>query len=135
MLDCIDHCRTGNAKGYASKRLNGKPTDMHRAVFFEHNGYLPEVVRHTCDNPRCINPEHLVAGTHADNSRDMVERGRSLLGEQHPDATLSEQDVAWIRQHYVRNSKEFGAPALARKFGVHHCTIQRALKGVTWCGN
>lgn len=37
----------------------------------------PMVVRHTCDNRKCINPEHLVPGTHRENMKDMVERGRS----------------------------------------------------------
>lgn len=135
MLDCIDHGRIGNAQGYASKRLNGKPTGMHRVVFFEQNGYMPEVVRHTCDNPRCINPAHLIAGTHADNSRDMVERGRSISGENHLDAKLTWKDVRWIRENYVRGSKELGSVALGRRFGVHSSGIRRIIRGEAWCEN
>lgn len=135
MLDCIDHGRKGNAQGYASKRHEGKPMGYHRVVFFEANGYWPEVVRHTCDNPRCINPAHLIAGTHADNSRDMVERGRSISGEAHLDAKLTWKDVEWIRANYVKGSRELGSTAMAKRFGMHSSAIRRLMRGETWCEN
>jgi hypothetical protein len=52
---------------------------VHRLSFIVFNGpLLPgQVVRHTCDNPPCVNPKHLIAGTHADNMADMVKRGRA----------------------------------------------------------
>ena len=49
----------------------------HRVSFFLHEGYWPDVVRHTCDNPPCVNPAHLLGGSFKDNSRDMAQRGRS----------------------------------------------------------
>jgi hypothetical protein len=52
---------------------------MARVVFYLAYGYEPTVVRHTCDNPPCVNPRHLVAGSHADNRRDAVERGRAVV--------------------------------------------------------
>lgn len=52
----------------------------HRYMFYKTNGYLPEVVRHTCDNPNCNNPNHLLGGTQGDNNRDTVERGRWSCG-------------------------------------------------------
>lgn len=61
-----------------------KPTNMgaHRLLFYATHGYFPPEVRHTCDNPPCCNPDHLVPGTHAENMRDMKERGRSRSGPQ-----------------------------------------------------
>lgn len=59
----------------------------HRVVWEFANGELLDpytVVRHTCDNPPCCNPAHLVAGTQADNVRDMVERGRAWWQKREP---------------------------------------------------
>lgn len=132
MSKCIDHGRRGNKQGYSMGRYLGKPTMLHRIVFHQTQGYFPEVVRHTCDNPRCINPAHLVGGTYADNSRDMVERKRSITGENHPDAKLTYAAVRWIRANYVKGSRTLGSVALGRKYGVAHTKILSALKGDTW---
>lgn len=82
---------------------------LHRLKYCQAKGIKLEdivglVVRHTCDNPRCINPRHLVIGTAADNSADMVHRGRSLKGTRHHKARLDEQKVADIRARYVRDT-------------------------------
>ena len=68
-----------NSDGYA--RAGNKYTSnlkVHREVFYLTNGYYPEVVRHSCDNIRCINPEHLHAGTPIDNVKDRDKRGRTF---------------------------------------------------------
>jgi hypothetical protein len=61
-------------KGYGS--FTGRSLSAHRVAFYLVHGYWPVVCRHSCDNRRCINPRHLLDGTHADNMRDAVERGR-----------------------------------------------------------
>lgn len=74
--DCILHKQKGNKDGYAStnRKVNGVMRNllMHRVKFCDFHGIsIDEIagleIRHTCDNPRCINPLHLVTGTHADN--------------------------------------------------------------------
>jgi hypothetical protein len=57
----------------------GRDMSAHRAAYIAWNGDIPEgkVVMHTCDNRVCINPDHLILGTKADNSRDMVAKGRN----------------------------------------------------------
>jgi hypothetical protein len=66
-----------NNDGYGNFWDGGKVVKAHRYSFFLHNGFYPEEVRHTCDNPSCVNPKHLLAGTHADNMRDASERKRT----------------------------------------------------------
>lgn len=64
--------------GYGRVYWEGGQVYVHRLAFKLHYGYWPENTRHKCDNPPCFNPEHLEDGTHADNMRDMVERGRHV---------------------------------------------------------
>lgn len=73
--DCVE-MKASHTAGYARVTYDGKRVFAHRLVFFQTYGYWPDVCRHTCDNPPCVNPEHLVDGTHGDNIRDMMERGR-----------------------------------------------------------
>ena len=75
--ECIDHGQRGNGKGYGTKHHCGRPAAFHRAIYCESRGIsLSEirglVVRHACDNARCVNPKHLLIGTHSDNAIDSV---------------------------------------------------------------
>lgn len=134
---CIDHGRKGFGIGYATAWLlvDGvrKTTTLHRKVHFERTGELPEVVRHTCDNPRCINPDHLVSGTYASNMQDMHDRGRAgdcrNFGEDNGRAVLTDQQCKVIRAEYVKGSRDSGLPALSRKYGVSTSQIWRIVKG------
>lgn len=62
--------------------VDGRPmVGAHRASFFLAHGYWPNVARHSCDVKRCVNPAHILDGTHADNSRDAMERGRTAYAQ------------------------------------------------------
>lgn len=78
---CWEWQRLKNPKGYGllSWTRPGQSRIAHRFVYEQMVGPVPpgKVVRHTCDNPPCCNPSHLVLGTKGDNQQDMVERGRS----------------------------------------------------------
>jgi hypothetical protein len=60
---------------------DGKHWRLSRWVFYINNGYVPEIVMHTCDNPTCVNPCHLIAGNTKLNALDMVKKGRAPKGD------------------------------------------------------
>jgi hypothetical protein len=67
-------------KGYGTIKVNGEQITTHRFSFFLHYGHFPNICRHACDTPACVNPEHLLDGTHQDNRRDCVTRNRHGRG-------------------------------------------------------
>lgn len=101
----------------------------HRIAYARVHGYIPAglLVMHSCDNPPCVNPEHLSVGTDADNVRDRDTRCRGYHGERHHSARLSEQDVRDIRRDETSTTTW-----LAKKYGVRWAAIDRARRGVTW---
>lgn len=111
---CIEHTQKGNGKGYGHTNIKGKSVYLHRLAFAQAHGVpLSElegkVIRHKCDNPRCINPNHLETGTYVDNYWDMVNRGRHSY-------KLSAEQVAEIRERHSAGgiTQRF----LAREYGV-----------------
>src|SRR5882724_7709102 len=72
----------------------------HRIMWRLTHGEIPPdrpFVLHRCDNPLCVRPSHLFLGTHADNMKDMVRKGRSSRGERHHASKLNEDKVRAIR--------------------------------------
>lgn len=88
-----------------------------------------EVVRHSCDQPSCVNPGHLKAGTQKENIADAVARGRKAVGERHPFSTLSVSDVQRIRQ-----LRAAGVPGVvvAREFGISGGTVSAVWTRRMW---
>lgn len=68
----------GNYGAFSAKRLGYVDAPAHRVVYEWLVEPIPEglLLRHKCDNPPCVNPDHLIPGTDADNTRDSIERGR-----------------------------------------------------------
>ena len=68
--------KTGN--GYGAIKVNGKMRPAHRVSYELHLGPIPDglIVLHKCDNPGCVRPMHLRAGTHKDNTADMIRKNR-----------------------------------------------------------
>lgn len=138
-LQCIDHNQVGNKGGYGKGTYEGKRMLLHRITYCFNNGVSPElieglVVRHTCDNPRCVNPRHLLIGTQQDNTQDRVDRGRSNKprGVKNPRAVLKPEDITYIKEHYIKGDVQYGNKGLGRKFNVSHQTIRAVLQGKSW---
>jgi hypothetical protein len=88
-----------------------------------------DIVAHKCDNPKCINPEHLFITTYAGNSADMVSKKRSAKGEKHGNSKLTERMVKNIREQY-QSGKTLSQ--IAPQFSVTDGCIQAIVKRRTW---
>lgn len=99
---CIEWTGHTVGGGYGQVRHNGKDAYAHRVAFERAFGAIPKgmFVLHKCDNRPCCNPDHLFLGTHADNMRDKVKKGRSasMPGETNPSAKLTADEVRLIRR-------------------------------------
>lgn len=128
-----------NRGGYGEIRVGAGMKKAHHAAVFLATGDWPPagaVVCHRCDNPRCVNAQHLFVGTHADNVADRHEKGRTVMnrcpdhllprGEQNGGAKLTEPDVREIR------ASSATGPVMAEKFGVSVKTISRIRRREKW---
>lgn len=119
---------TLNDSGYGIIMIDGSVQRAHRVSYevFKRERPGSKQVCHSCDNPRCINPDHLWLGTHNDNIQDAVKKGRMHLGEKHGMAKLTENDV-----REIRNSPLSGVE-LAKKFKVGNMTISNVRRFKVW---
>jgi hypothetical protein len=134
---CWIWTRHTDKDGYGILQVAKKVTvKAHRFSYTRFKGSIPTgaIVCHTCDNPSCVNPGHLYAGSHADNTRDKMLRGRHRVminpcpGERNGRAKLTNAEVIEIRALHA----SFGTKALAKKFALHRTTIQRIVRREHW---
>lgn len=111
-----------------------KTLRAHRVAYELFIGAIPKgkCVLHHCDNPTCVNPNHLFLGTQAENNADMTIKNRQAHGERVPTAKLTRHEVQEIRALYRPQSRIFGSYALGRRYGIAPSSILRIVKGVRW---
>ena len=106
----------------------------HRLSYMISKGEIPEgyEVCHKCDNPKCINPEHLFVGTRQDNIDDRERKGRNVTftGEEQQMSKLTKKAVKDAR--WERAYKGTSYQMLADRYGVSKKTMQNAINGITW---
>ena len=117
------------AGGYGAMSRGGKNCSAHRISYEAYKGPIPKgmVVRHSCDNPACINPDHLSIGTQKDNMADRDARGRrDVKGEQIGTAKLTETEVLEIK------ASSESLVTLAARYGVDRSNIWQIRSGKSW---
>lgn len=120
--------KTGN--GYALITVNYRRWYIHRYAWFLIRGVEPTLdLLHSCDTPLCVNPDHLREGTQADNSQDMIERGRSLIGSKQPNSKLTEQDVIEIRNGVASGKSQ---AEYVRKYQLSTATVFNIVHRKMW---
>lgn len=133
---CWEWSAGRDANGYGKFSIKsgvGVPASrfMFALIHGETEANKHEVVRHTCDNPPCVNPRHLVGGTHLDNQRDMAARGRikPAKGRLHWNAKITEDDVREIRRRAALGEKQ---RALAEEFGLTFQQVWHIVRRRSW---
>ena len=105
-----------------------------RAAYQEFVAPIPDgmYVLHKCDNPACVNPDHLFLGTHADNMRDKVAKGRGYrpAGSKHHNAKLDEKKVREIKTRLALGEET--GEAIAKQYGVSASVISGIKNGHHW---
>lgn len=119
-------------RGYGETSENRKMLRVSRVLLADKLGRPladDEVAMHTCSNPPCCNPAHLLAGTHTDNMAQRKAEGNYAAGEAHHHAKLTEAAVREIRRLVASGTR---AATVARQFDVSHATVRRIVTRRMW---
>jgi HNH endonuclease len=119
-----------NENGYGILNVKGRGTIASRLAWELEYGGIPEgkYVLHHCDNPSCVNPDHLYLGSQTDNMRDMELRSRAnrVVGENNGKSKVTAAIVRAIRQSPEKSG------VLAKQYGIHTRTVWQIRSGRTW---
>ena len=123
-------------KGYGFFCSNGKSEYAHRYSYSLRNGPIPSnigyhgnCVCHTCDNPICVNPNHLFLGSNLDNVKDRDSKGKNPAGERNGQAKLKEKEVLEIRKLSEQGKTQ---QYIADIFGVTQSNVECIVNRKSW---
>jgi hypothetical protein len=125
----MEHVGTWNRQGYGEVYHEGRMMLAHRVAYVEANGLrLADIegqcVLHSCDNPPCVNPDHLRLGTRAENSADMVARDRAASGPRNGAWTnVNVQEVFRLRREGLAQR------VIGRHLGISQSFVSNILNG------
>lgn len=121
-----------NSHGYGvirSHSIDGPLLLAHRVSLELAGIELGPSTRHTCDNPPCVNPAHLIPGTQAENTGDMIARGRGLIGTLNGHAKLDPGKVLAIRAAALTGATY---AEIGEEFGVNASAIGKIVRRERW---
>lgn len=134
-VDKTDNCWLWNGDitvgGYGRFWYEGNSVRAHRVSYLLFIGTIPDnlSVLHKCDNPKCVNPEHLFLGTPTQNMEDRDSKNRQAKGENVGVAKLTYRKVKQIRTLLDMGSK---SSEIAIRFSIAVSTVNRIKKRVSW---
>jgi hypothetical protein len=125
---CTSH--STDIDGYIQYRWDGKRNHMSRFIWEQYFGEIPPKMQicHKCDNPKCINPEHLFLGTARDNAIDKANKGRAPTGESHWKTKLTQKQVLEILNSCDRKID------ISKEYKISTTTIYNIKNRRTWRG-
>ncbi len=130
--ECLEWQGDHTMRGYGVLRgPNRTRIYTHRHTYALHHGSVPStaVVRHTCDNPPCCNPAHLIEGTQRENIHDAVHRGRLARGERSGTRVLTDDKA---REIYARAARGESYRSIAADHGVSDVAVLQIAHGRAW---
>jgi hypothetical protein len=118
-------------RGYGAFHVGSQMVKAHRYSYELANGEFDKSLRvlHSCDNPSCENPKHLLLGTDQDNSDDMISKNRHYKGENHHSAKLTEDLVREIRKLHQEGVSQ---NELAQRYNIRPKAINYIVNRKTW---
>jgi hypothetical protein len=130
---CLEWIGSLTDKAYGLFSYNGKTVKAHRFSYELFYEKIPEgmVVMHSCDNPKCVNPNHLSLGTQEDNIRDMINKNRDnkAKGSAVGNSKLTEDQVKEIKNKINSGMKQRD---IAKEYKVAPNTISNIKNGISW---
>lgn len=125
---CWNYTRFLDRDGYGLLRFRRTSMRTNRAAYWAFKGNIPDGiwVLHHCDNPSCVNPDHLYLGTLRENTYDMVARNRQAKGSHQGSAKLTEEQARTIKDS-VEPTR-----TLSHRFQISYSAIQRIRNGRGW---
>ena len=127
--DCVEWTAATNADGYGLFGVNGECRLAHRVSWaIKHDSWPTGVLRHTCDNPRCVKLGHLLDGTQKDNMQDMASKSRNALTA----AKLTREQADEVRALCSTNTP---VDEIAQRYGVSKGHIYQLHHGRCWGGD
>ena len=127
---CWNWTQGTSSAGYGLVKFGGEQWIAPRLYYFVFVGPIPEgvMVCHHCDNPRCVNPDHLFLGTAKDTHDDAVEKGRKpgRRGMRAPNAKLTDDQVRAIRADNRHQA------VIGKEYGLHQTAVCRVRNRVSY---
>lgn len=133
--DCWIWNKATDKDGYGLFKMDGKSVRATRYSYQLYKGLLRDgyFACHTCDNPSCVNPNHLFLGTAKDNAADMVKKGRSLFGNRNP-SRLHTAKITLKQVDEIRDlcAKGLSQAEIGKAYGISQQQVSRIFNNQRW---